>query len=49
MEFSETHQLLVYIDDVNILGENVNTIKKNVGTLSEASRKVGLEVNTEKT
>jgi len=39
-----THQHLIYSDDVNILGENINT-----EALFEASREVGLKENTEKT
>jgi hypothetical protein len=44
-----THQLLGYADDVNLLGGNINTTKKNTETLVEATKRVGLEVNTEKT
>jgi hypothetical protein len=43
-----THQLLVYADDVNLLGGNVNTINKNTEAVIDASKEVGLEVNTEK-
>jgi ribosomal protein S2 len=34
---------------VNLLGDNIDTINKNMETLIDASKEVGLEVNTEKT
>jgi hypothetical protein len=43
-----THQRLSYADDVNIVGEN-DTIQKNTKALLDASKEVGLEVNSEKT
>jgi hypothetical protein len=43
-----TRQLLAYTDDVNLLGNNIDTIKKNTKTLMDASKEVGLEINVEK-
>jgi hypothetical protein len=34
---------------VKLLGENIDTMKKNMETLIDASKKVGLEINTERT
>jgi hypothetical protein len=44
-----THQLLFYVDVVNLLGDKINTIKKNTGTLIDGGKEIGLEVNAEKT
>jgi hypothetical protein len=49
LELNGTHQLLIYADDVNLLGDSVNTVKENSETLLGASRDIGLEINAEKT
>jgi hypothetical protein len=43
------HHLLVYTDDLNKLGCNIVTTKKNTEALTDASKQLGLEVCTEKT
>jgi hypothetical protein len=49
LNFNGTHQLLVYADDVNILGGRINTIQKNTEALVVDSEEIGLEVNAVKT
>jgi hypothetical protein len=49
LKLNGTHQLLFYAEDVNILGDNTETIKEKTQTLSDASKEIGLEVNTETT
>jgi hypothetical protein len=49
VKLNGTPELLAYADDVNLLGDNIDTINKNTQTLIDASKEVGLEVNVEKT
>jgi hypothetical protein len=49
LKLNGTHQLLVYADDVNILGGSVYTIKKNAETLVVDSKETELKVNADKT
>jgi hypothetical protein len=49
LKLNGTHQLLAYVDDVNLLGDNTDTIKKNTETLTDASKEVGLQINVKKT
>jgi hypothetical protein len=48
-EIKWDHQLLAYADDVNLFGDNIGTIKKNIETLADDSNKGGLEENAEGT
>jgi hypothetical protein len=49
LKLNGTHQLLVLADDVTLLCDNIHTINRNIQTLIDASKEVGLEENTEKT
>jgi sorting nexin-29 len=49
LKLNGTHQLLAYAHDVNLLGDNLDTIKKNTETLIDAIKEVGLEINIEET
>jgi hypothetical protein len=49
LKLNGTLQLLAYADDVNLLGDNIDIIKKNTESLIDASKEVDLEINVEKT
>jgi hypothetical protein len=49
LKVNGTHQLLAYADDVNLLGDNIDTVERKTETLIDASKEVGLEINIEKT
>jgi sorting nexin-29 len=47
LKLNGTHQLLVYADDVNILGGRVHAIEKNTEALLVATKENGLELNAD--
>jgi hypothetical protein len=49
LKLNGARQLLVYANDVNILGGSVHTVKENTETLVVASKESGLEANADKT
>jgi hypothetical protein len=44
-----TYQHLTYTPDMNVLGDIVDTLRRNTETSFGASKDIGFEVNTEKT
>jgi hypothetical protein len=48
LKLNGTHQILSYAD-VNLLGDNIDTINKNTENLIDASKEIGLEINIQKT
>jgi hypothetical protein len=48
LKLNGTHQLLVYADNVNLLGDNIDTMEKNTETLIDACKEIGLDVIAEK-
>ena len=48
MKLNDTHKLLIYADDVTILGGSVHAIK-NTEALSVDSMEIRLQVNADKT
>jgi len=49
LKLNGTHQLLSYVDDVNILGGSILNLRENAEALVAATRVIGLEVSADKT
>jgi len=49
LKLNGTYQLVVYADDVNILGRSEYTLKKNTESLVVASKGIWLEINADNT
>jgi hypothetical protein len=47
LKLNGKHQLLAYADDVNLLGNNIDTMKTNTETLICVSKEIGLEKDVE--
>jgi len=45
LKLNGTHQLLVYANDVNILGGSVHTVKGKADALVVATKEIGVDVN----
>jgi hypothetical protein len=48
LKLNETNQLRIYVNDVKLLGDNIDSILKNTETLTDTSKEIGLETNAEK-
>jgi hypothetical protein len=44
MKLSGTNQLLAYAGDANLLGDNIDTIKKNTEPVIDANKEIGLQI-----
>jgi hypothetical protein len=48
LKLNGTHQLLAYAGDVNLLADDIESIKKNTRAVSDARKEFGLEINVDK-
>jgi hypothetical protein len=48
LKLNGAHQLLVYADDVQILGGSIHGINKNKEILVVTSKEIGIEINVDK-
>jgi hypothetical protein len=44
LKLKGTHQLLAYTDEVSLLGDKIDTVKKNTKTLTDTRKEVVLKI-----
>ena len=49
LDMKGTNQALAYVDDVNLIGDDIRTIERNADVLLNACKNICLAVNTWKT
>ena len=49
LDMNSNHRILTYVDDVNLIGDDIRTIERNADVLLNACKDIGLVVNTGKT
>ena len=49
LDMNGTHQVLAYVNDVNLIGDDIRAIERNADVLLNACKDIGLAVNTGKT
>ena len=49
LDMNGKYQLLVYADDVNMLGGNLQTVRENTEIFIKTSKDIGLEVHSDNT
>ena len=49
LPLSGLNQLFVYVDHVDLLGDNIDALQSNTNILVEACDEIGLQVNVQKT
>jgi hypothetical protein len=49
LKLNRTYQLLIYVGNVSVLGDNIDTIKKSTESLIDFGKEFSLEIKAEKT
>ena len=48
LDINDTHQVYIYLDDVNSIGDDIKTVERNAVVLLNNCKDIGLAVTQEK-